>query len=48
MGKNLQDKDGYKIAPFPDREQERFDIHKCRTGRTQCTNSQRDLAFLTL
>ena len=44
----LQDKDGYKFAPYSDGEQEVFDTHDCQTGRTQCANSQLNFTSLIL
>ena len=44
----LQDKDGYKFAPYPHGEQEVFDTHNCQTGRTQCANSQLNFTSLIL
>ena len=44
----LQDKDGYKFAPYSDGEQEVFDTHDCQTGRTQSANSQLNFTSLIL
>ena len=44
----LQDKDGYKFAPYPHGEQEVFDTHNCQTGRTRCANSQLNFTSLIL
>ena len=44
----LQDKDGYKFAPYSDGEQEVFDTHDCQTGRTQSATSQLNFTSLIL